>query len=89
LYFSFGVAVVGSVRPMRKYYYLSKYLHTENEGLKHVYSFKGGLSHIELNAGKFFLEKEFSKTPKKLALLPFTFVVIEFGRMYYKQIKGK
>eukprot|EP00597_Dinobryon_sp_UTEXLB2267_P016764 CAMPEP_0201092244 /NCGR_PEP_ID=MMETSP0812-20130820/824_1 /ASSEMBLY_ACC=CAM_ASM_000668 /TAXON_ID=98059 /ORGANISM="Dinobryon sp., Strain UTEXLB2267" /LENGTH=132 /DNA_ID=CAMNT_0047343729 /DNA_START=18 /DNA_END=413 /DNA_ORIENTATION=+ len=60
LYFSFGVAMAGSIRPLIKYHYLSRYLHTKEEGTKLIYAFKGGLSQIELNAGEFML-KEFPK----------------------------
>jgi hypothetical protein len=78
--------MIGSVMPLRKYYFLSKYLAEVNEGPKLVYAFKGGLTQIELNAGSYMLE-EFRKTPRRLALLPVGFIVVEFFKTVYNKFK--
>lgn len=86
LYFSFGFPVARSIRPLIKYHYLSQYLHAKEEGMKLIYAFKGGLSDTELRAGEYML-KDFRSTPRKLALLPCAFVLLEFGKVFYIKIK--
>jgi hypothetical protein len=73
---------------LRKGYYLNKYLNETDKGNKLIYAYKGGLSQIELDAGYRMLE-DFRRTPRRLAMLPITFIVIETARIYYFKVLNR
>jgi hypothetical protein len=73
---------------LRKYYYLNRYLHESDEGLKLTYAFKGGLTDSELKAGNFFLE-EYRRTPRRLAILPVAFIAFEAAKFAYNKFSQR
>ncbi len=48
--------VAGSVGPLRRAYFLNKYLHETEEGIKDIWAMRGGFNEVELKGGHRLLE---------------------------------
>ena len=82
LYGSVGVAAFGSFRPLKKHYYLSKYLNTQDSRLQLSYAFKGKLQQYEINAGNIALDA-YGQTTRRLVTIPVAFIVLESIKVLY------
>ena len=82
LYGSIGVATFGSFRPLKKHYYLNKYLNTQDSRLKLSYAFIGGLQQYEINAGYIALDA-YRQTTRRLIAIPIAFVALESMKILY------
>ena len=76
-----------SVRPMYKYYYMSKYLETSDKDLRLIWAFKGGLSQIELDAGRAMLE-DYRRVPRRYAVIPLAFIAGEVLKVSYQKVSS-
>jgi hypothetical protein len=77
--------VTQSMQPMRKAYFLQKYVHETDPEIKICYASRGNLSSADMEASKVFL-KHYRAVPIKLAFIPIAFVVFEYGRMKFNSI---
>jgi hypothetical protein len=80
--------VAGSVSPLRRAYFLNKYLHETEEGIKDIWAMRGGFNEVELRGGHKLLEM-YRRTPRRLAILPLTFVAFEAARQGLKWVRKK
>lgn len=85
-YGTVGTAFIGSVQPLRKGYYLNKWLNETDDVLKIIWAGKGKLLDSEMQAGKVYLSI-LRQSPRRWSLLPITFLVFEGARFGYKRIK--
>eukprot|EP00455_Lapot_gusevi_P017342 TRINITY_DN1922_c0_g1_i5.p1 TRINITY_DN1922_c0_g1~~TRINITY_DN1922_c0_g1_i5.p1 ORF type:complete len:180 (-),score=18.63 TRINITY_DN1922_c0_g1_i5:61-600(-) len=91
LYMSVGVALIASRKPFMRAYWMNKYLHATDVGAKIIYAGRGRFSQAELNyaekRGEQYL-KELRSVPRRWALLPLSFVIVESARIAYKRFKS-
>jgi hypothetical protein len=85
LYGSVATAVFASYQPLRKGYYLNKWINEPDEILKLIWAGKGKLMDSEMQAGKVYL-KILRQTPRRWAMLPVTFCVFEGLKLGYRKI---
>ena len=78
-------ATFASIQPFRKAYYLDKWLNETREEYKIIWQHKGKLKEIDLKAGKIYLEF-LRQSPRRYALVPFSFCVLEAAKEGYKYI---
>lgn len=78
LYLTVGGAVYASWTPVRKAIFLSRYLHETDEAYKDI---RANLSSSELKAGQRYLA-ELKKIPKRDAMVPLTFLLVEGYRKW-------
>jgi hypothetical protein len=82
LYGSIVTSAFKSFQPLRKEYYLKKWINEPNEMLKISWAGKGKLLDSEMKAGKEYL-RILRQTPRRWALLPITFCVFEGLKLGY------
>eukprot|EP00455_Lapot_gusevi_P017340 TRINITY_DN1922_c0_g1_i1.p1 TRINITY_DN1922_c0_g1~~TRINITY_DN1922_c0_g1_i1.p1 ORF type:complete len:107 (-),score=0.95 TRINITY_DN1922_c0_g1_i1:61-381(-) len=91
LYMSVGVALIASRKPFMRAYWMNKYLHATDVDAKDIYAARGRFSQAELNyaekRGEQYL-KELRSVPRRWALLPLSFVIVESARIAYKRFKS-
>ena len=75
-YGSVILSATQSFGPMYKYYYLRRYLDATDAGEKLIWTFKGRLSQIELDAGQLMLE-DYRRTSRRYAMIPVAFIALE------------
>jgi hypothetical protein len=85
LYGTVGTALLASLQPLRKGYYLNKWLNESDDVLKIIWAGKGKLLDSEMQAGKAYLAI-LRQSPRRWSLLPITFLVIEGARFGYKRM---
>ena len=85
LYGTVGTALLASLQPLRKGYYLNKWLNETDDVLKTIWAGKGKLLDSEMQAGKAYLAI-LRQYPRRWSLLPITFLVFEGARFGYKRI---
>ena len=85
LYGSIVGVMYASIKPFRKGYYLSKYLHEANVEHKIIWMSKGGLLDLDLKAGELYATM-LKRTPMRLAMIPITFLAVEALKMGYRNI---
>ena len=81
-------ATLASIQPLRKAYYLDKWMNETREEYKIVWQVIGKLKDFELKAGKFYLDL-LRQTPRRYGLVPITFCVLEAAKEGYKYIFKK
>lgn len=67
--------------PVRKAIFLSRYLHETDPSHKKIWAARANLSQVELDGGHEYL-KELKKSPRRCALVPLTFVLVEGYRKW-------
>ena len=87
-YFTTAVFMSQSLQPMRKAYWLQKYIHETDPDHKIAYASRGNLSTADMNASQVFL-KHYRAVPRRWAVLPLTFAVFEFSKGLYSRFQGK
>jgi hypothetical protein len=87
-YGSFGTAVFASFQPLRKGYYLNKWMNEQDEILKVIWAGKGKLLDSEMQAGKAYLTI-LRQTPRTWALLPISFCLFEGLKLGYRKFLKK
>jgi hypothetical protein len=85
-YGSIGLTVFGSLQPLRKAYWINRWIHETNPEYKIMIAGRANLSQAERDAAKLFLQ-HYSSVPKKLALVPIVFITFEFIRSLFKKHK--
>jgi hypothetical protein len=85
LYGTVTTALLASLQPLRKGYYLNKWLNESDGVLKTIWAGKGKLLDSEMQAGKAYLAI-LRQTPRRWSLLPITFCLFEGARFGYKQM---
>lgn len=87
LYGTLGAFVYGTYTPMRKAFYLNKWLHESDESLKDIWAARVNLSAAEQKGGERYLQ-ELRKVPQRFAVLPLSFLLIEGIRVGYRSLSG-
>ncbi len=82
-YASIAVSIYGSYTPIRKAYFLNKYIHAKEPDVKLMYAGRMPFTQHELDAAELYI-KEFNKVPRRYSLIPIGFLVFEFGKNWYK-----
>jgi len=85
LYISFGVFLYGAYTPFRKAVFLNKWLHETDPSLKDIWAARANLSLAEQNGGERYLQ-ELKRVPKRYAVLPLSFLLIEGIRSGYRKL---
>lgn len=76
LYVSVGTFVYSSYSPIRKAFFLNRWLHETDPSLKDIWAARANLSLVEQKGGERYLQ-ELRKIPKRYAALPLSFLLIE------------
>ena len=82
------MAIYGSYKPLRKAYFLNKWLHETDESLKDIWAGRVNLSATEQKAGKRLLE-ELKRVPLRLSAIPVAFLIIEGSRIVWRKMGSK
>ena len=85
LYVSVGAFLYRSYTPMRKAYYLNKWLHEKDPSFKDIWAAKANLSSAEQKGGERYLE-ELRRVPRRLKMLPLGFLFFESCRVGYRKL---
>ena len=83
LYIATIVPIVGSIRPLRRAYYINKYVHETDAENKLMIAAKARLTEYEIKASAVFL-KNYRAVPRKLAFIPALFIVVEGSRVAFE-----
>jgi hypothetical protein len=86
LYVSLLAPVFGSVLPLRKAYYINKYVHETDPEMKIMIAGKANLSESEKLASNAFL-KNYKAVPRRLVGIPATFILFEIVSLGYTKFK--
>ena len=86
LYISLIIPILGSVLPLRKAYYLNKYIHETDPSMKIMIAGRANLSESEKLASNEFL-KYYRSVPRRLSVVPVLFIAFELARTGYGKIK--
>ena len=85
-YGSIGIAVFGSLQPLRRAYWLNRWIHETNNDYKMMIAGRANLSQVEMTAAKLYLQ-HYRSIPKRLALVPTNFIAFEFLRIAMRKKK--
>ena len=87
LYVSFGAFVYGAYSPIRKAFFLNRWLHEADPSLKDIWAARANLSVAEQKGGERYLE-ELKRVPKRYAVLPLSFLLFEGIRSGYRKLSS-
>jgi hypothetical protein len=87
LYATVGAFLYGSYSPIRKAFFLEKWLHETDPSLKDIWLARANLSLVEEKGGMRYVQ-ELKKVPKRYAILPLSFLLIEGIRSGYRQLSS-
>eukprot|EP00597_Dinobryon_sp_UTEXLB2267_P007098 CAMPEP_0170084740 /NCGR_PEP_ID=MMETSP0019_2-20121128/19839_1 /TAXON_ID=98059 /ORGANISM="Dinobryon sp., Strain UTEXLB2267" /LENGTH=162 /DNA_ID=CAMNT_0010300935 /DNA_START=32 /DNA_END=520 /DNA_ORIENTATION=+ len=76
----------GSFKPLRKAYYLNKYIHEEDTILKAIWALRGPFTQLELDGGDALL-KQYKRVPRNLSALPVSFIVYAALKKLYQWLQ--
>ena len=83
LYISCATPVLGSLIPLRRAYWLGRCIHEKDADRRIMIAGRANLSASEQAAAKLYLN-HYRSTPKRLSLIPITFVLFEATRFGWK-----
>ena len=87
LYVSVGAFLYGAYSPIRKAFFLDRWLRETDPSLKVIWAARANLSIAEQKGGVQYLQ-ELKKVPKRYAILPLSFLLIEGIRFGYHQLSS-
>ena len=82
LYGTTLLAVSQSIQPMKKAFWLHKYVHEKDESMRKIWAGRGNLSTSEKEVSELLLI-HYKNVPRRWAMLPITFVVFELTKALY------
>eukprot|EP01031_Cornospumella_fuschlensis_P029885 gene29885-36082_t len=85
LYVSCGAFLYGAYTPMRKAFFLNRWLHETDPSLKDIWAARVNLSTAEQRGGERYLQ-ELKRVPKRYAVIPLSFLLIESFRIGYRKL---
>jgi hypothetical protein len=85
-YISCATPVLGSLLPLRRTYWLSRWVHEKDADRRTMIAGRANLSVAEQAAANLYL-KHYRSTPKRLSLIPITFVLFEATRFGWKRFR--
>jgi hypothetical protein len=88
LYICVGCAFYASYSPARKAFFLNKWLHETDESLKDIWAARGNLTISEQKGGMRYVQ-ELKRVPRRYALLPVSFLLIEGYRKVSSYVSRK
>jgi hypothetical protein len=86
LYASIVIPVIGSFLPLRKAYYIKKYVNETDAEMKIMIAGKANLSEAEKLASTAFL-KYYKAVPRRLVKIPAAFILFELVTSGYSKFK--
>ena len=86
-YASLALFLQQSAQPMKKAYWLHKFVHETDVGFKRVWAGRGNLSTSEKEASQEFL-MHYRSVPKRWAMVPFTFLIFELTKALYSRFNS-
>ena len=88
LYGTSLIFIGGSIKPLRKAYYLNKYIHEEDKILKAIWALRGPFTQVELDGGDALL-KLYKRAPRNLSALPVSFIAYVAVKKLYQLLLRK
>ena len=85
-YISCATPVLGSLIPLRRAYWLDRWIHEKDAERRIMIAGRVNLSASEQAVAKLYL-KHYRSTPKRLSLIPITFVLFEATRFGWKRFR--
>ena len=77
---------MGSIRPLRRAYYINKYVHETDAEKKLYIAVNGRLTESEKQISATYL-RHYRAVPKRLALIPAMFFLIESSRVGFEGVR--
>jgi len=82
------MCIYGAYNPIRKAIFLNKWLHEKDAALKDIWVARANLTLAEQKGGERYLT-ELRKVPRRYAILPVSFLIIEGIRVGYRKLASK
>jgi hypothetical protein len=76
----------GSIKPLRKAYFLNKYIHEKDPILKAIWALRGPFTQVELDGGEALL-KQYIRVPRNLSVLPVTVIAFTALKKLYQWLR--